>query len=109
MDNATHKKVLASGIRYRFQNVYLYLLPLKKDPDSSQSFLSVSVTKKAYPKAVNRNQVKRKIIEYFRLNRTWINKFHIFVRVIKKKDTTPFDLLQFEKDIGSLEVFNAKN
>ncbi len=108
-----HKKILANGSKFRFDNIYIYILPLenklKKESTSSQSYLSINITKKAFPKAVARHNVKRKFIEYFRLNRSWINKYHIFVRVVANKKLKSFDIMQFDKDFKSIEVLNAKN
>ena len=108
-----HKKILANGSKFRFENIYIYILPLesklKEESTSSQSYLSINITKKAFPKAVARHNVKRKFIEYFRLNRSWINKYHIFVRVVKNKKFKSFDILQFDKDFKSIDVLDAFN
>ena len=112
-----HKKVLAKGFRFKFNNIYIYILPLESNLKvgiisshiSSQSNLSVNITKKAFHKAVARNKIKRKFIEYFRLNRFWIDKYHIFIRVTQIKSKKAFDINQFDKDFKSIEIFDAKN
>ena len=107
-----HKKILANRFKFRFANIYIYILPLenklKEEPTSSQSYLSINITKKAFPKAVARNKIKRRLVEYFRLNRFWIDKYHIFVRVTQSNNSKPFDIMQFDKDFKSIEVLNAK-
>ena len=83
-------------------------MALDENIHNPQSYLSINITKKAFPKAVARNKIKRKFIEYFRLNRFWIDKYHIFVRVTQSKNSKPFDIMQFDKDFKSIEVLNAK-
>ena len=116
MNSAMHKNLLAKGSRFQIANIKIYLLPLEKN--EYQSCLSVNITKKAFSQAVERHRIKRKLLEYFRLNRFWIGKYHIFVRYTtrRKKKSVPdnnsktfdFDILQFDRDFRRIGVFDAK-
>jgi len=84
----------------------------EKDSELNSS-LCFCISKKKIPLSVDRHQLKRYLFEYFRLHRSWINKYHVWIRFSSKKkyDKKKFSFNIISKQIsGSCpEIFNIKN
>ena len=53
--------------------------------------LCFCISKKKIPLSVHRHQLKRYLFEYFRLNRFWIDKYHVWIRYNSKKKFNKLD------------------
>ena len=90
----TNKNLKANNrIYYKLENFDLSLTPVsvsvseKESEKESElnSSLCFCISKKKIPLSVDRHQLKRYLFEYFRLNKSWVNKYHVWIRFNSKK------------------------
>ena len=112
----TNKNLKANNrIYYKLEYFNLSLTPLSESESESESngSLCFCISKKKIPLSVDRHQLKRYLFEYFRLNKSWVNKYHVWIRFSSKKkyDKTNFSFNKISKQISDScpEIFKIKN